>query len=162
MSNRWRPFKLKLSAILLPTFWTSRIPCNIYVSLPFKLCKYFVIFTGLGVLPLNISYWNRILDKDVITECGWLLFIKESTKYIHKTSLASSTLHRLHYLFLLLLHLFFFFKLCFYYNCGTVLIATSYQLLQTLFLLHIFIMFIFFIFFNFSSDFFFSATSSWF
>ena len=35
MSNRWRPFKLKFSAILLPTFWTNRIPRNIYVSLPF-------------------------------------------------------------------------------------------------------------------------------
>ena len=34
MSNRWRPFKLKFSAILLPTFWTNRIPRNIYVSLP--------------------------------------------------------------------------------------------------------------------------------
>ena len=36
MSNRWRPFKLKFSAILLPTFWTNRIPRNIYVSLPIK------------------------------------------------------------------------------------------------------------------------------
>ena len=34
MSNRWRPFKLRFSAILLPTFWTNRIPRNIYVSLP--------------------------------------------------------------------------------------------------------------------------------
>ena len=34
MSNRWRPFKLKFSAILLPTFWTNRIRRNIYVSLP--------------------------------------------------------------------------------------------------------------------------------
>ena len=34
MSNRWRPFKLKFSAILLPTFWTNRIPRNIYMSLP--------------------------------------------------------------------------------------------------------------------------------
>ena len=36
MSSRWRPFKLKFSAILLPTFWTSRIPRTIYVSLLFN------------------------------------------------------------------------------------------------------------------------------
>ena len=32
MSNRWRPFKLKFSAILLPSFLTNLILPNIYVS----------------------------------------------------------------------------------------------------------------------------------
>ena len=61
MSNRWRPFKLKFSAILLPTFWTNRIPCNIYVSLPIRV-------TSLG----------RVRSNSLTQQLAQLLYIRST------------------------------------------------------------------------------------
>ena len=95
MSNRWRPFKLKFSAILLPTFWTNRIPRNIYVSLP--ILRFLLLYSDGARRPYEPPHDknNKVAVRTAKTQIS--LDIRpvwsESSLYAHWAAKDPSFLH---------------------------------------------------------------------